>query len=102
MQADAIDFLGDAANYALSLAALALDAIWRSRTALYKGVTVFIYGISVLGKTIWSTMLGAGSEAATMGLIGLLAHAANGGVALSLYAYRRGDADHAFCLALHS
>lgn len=52
--ADAIDFLGDAANYGLSLAALGMAAVWRSRTALSKGVTMGAYGIAILGKTAWA------------------------------------------------
>lgn len=91
--ADAIDFLGDAANYGLSLAALGMAAVWRSRTALSKGVTMGVYGIAILGKTAWAVMQGSVPEAATMGLIGVLALLANGAVALLLYAYRQGDAN---------
>jgi len=91
--ADAIDFLGDAANYGLSLAALGMGAIWRSRTALFKGITMGVYGSAVLAKTVWALMLGTVPEATTMGVIGILALLANGGVALLLYAYRQGDAN---------
>ena len=38
--ADAVDFAGDAANYALSLSVLSLGLLWRARAALVKGVTM--------------------------------------------------------------
>ena len=38
--ADAADFLGDAANYGISISVLSLAPIWRSRTALLKGITM--------------------------------------------------------------
>ena len=40
--ADAADFAGDAANYALSLSVLSLGLLWRARAALVKGITEFI------------------------------------------------------------
>lgn len=91
--ADAIDFLGDAANYGLSLAALGMAVVWRSRTALFKGLTMGAYGVAILGKAAWTMMQGTVPEAATMGTIGVLALLANGGVALLLYTYRQGDAN---------
>ncbi len=91
--ADAVDFLGDAGNYALSLFVLGLAPVWRSRTALFKGLTMGAYGMFVLGKAAWSVSAGIVPEPATMGLVGLLALAANGGVGMLLYAYRDGDAN---------
>lgn len=91
--ADAIDFLGDAANYGLSLAALGMAVVWRSRTALIKGLTMFGYGMFIVGKAGWVALHGVVPEALTMGAVGLLALLANGGVALLLYAYRQGDAN---------
>ncbi|HKS56561.1 MAG TPA: cation transporter [Steroidobacteraceae bacterium] len=91
--ADAVDFLGDAANYAVSLFVLSLAAIWRSRTALAKGITMGLYGFFVLGRVAWGVVQGAMPHATTMGVIGLLALAANVAVAVMLYAYREGDAN---------
>jgi len=91
--ADAVDFLGDAANYAVSLFVLALMPIWRSRTALLKGVTMGCYGLLVLVQAAWHAATGAVPQATTMGAIGLLALAANLSVAALLYAYRDGDAN---------
>ena len=91
--ADAVDFLGDAANYAVSLFVLALAPLWRSRTALLKGITMGNYGIFVLAQAAWHAASGTVPVAATMGGIGFLALAANLGVAVLLFAYRNGDAN---------
>jgi Co/Zn/Cd efflux system component len=91
--ADAVDFLGDAGNYALSLFVLGLAPVWRTRTALFKGATMGLYGVFVLGRAAWSVSTGGVPEPATMGAIGVLALAANGLVAIVLYAFRDGDAN---------
>lgn len=91
--ADAVDFLGDAGNYALSLLVLGSTLTWRARTALFKGATMAAYGVFVLGKAAWHMVSGPVPEAAVMGGIGLAALVANGTVALLLYAYRDGDAN---------
>lgn len=90
--ADAVDFAGDAGNYALGLYALSLGTVWRSRTAWLKGATMAGYGAIVLAVTLWRLAQGVLPEPATMGVIGLLALAVNLGVAVLLYAYRNGDA----------
>lgn len=91
--ADAVDFLGDAGNYALSLFVLGMAAVWRSRAAFLKGITMGIYGIFVLGKAAWSIKAGIVPEAVTMGTIGFAALLANGFVGWLLYTYRNGDAN---------
>lgn len=91
--ADAVDFFGDAANYALSLFVLGMATVWRSRAALAKGAMMGAYGVFVLGRAAWSMATGATPEPTTMGVIGLLALAANGAVLVLLYAFREGDAN---------
>ena len=91
--ADAVDFAGDAANYALSLAVLAMGLVWRARAALVKGLTMAAFGLFVLGRALWSAYAGTPPEPFTMGAVGLLALLANAGVALLLYAFRDGDAN---------
>jgi Co/Zn/Cd efflux system component len=91
--ADAVDFAGDATNYALSLGALALLPAWRARVALVKGYSMGAFGLFVLGVTAWHALRGTLPEAATMGAVALAALAVNVGVALMLYRYRFGDAD---------
>ncbi|MCC2955452.1 cation transporter [Massilia sp. IC2-477] len=91
--ADAVDFLGDAANYGISLFVLGLAPIWRSRTALVKGATMGGYGVFVLGTAIWHLRLGTVPKAETMGAVGCLALIANCSVGVLLWAYRHGDAN---------
>jgi Co/Zn/Cd efflux system component len=93
LAADAADFLGDSANYALSLGALALGGAWISRVALLKGIAMSGYGIVVLAYAAWRAWLGVPPEALTMGVVGLLALAVNFGVAVLLYRFRNGDAN---------
>ena len=91
--ADAVDFAGDASNYALSLGALMLVPVWRPRVALIKGLAMAAYGLFVLGLTAWHAARGTVPEPLTMGAVGALALAVNVGVAVMLYRYRTGDAD---------
>lgn len=91
--ADAVDFFGDAANYAISLFVLSMGLATRARTALLKAFFMGGYGVYVLGQAAWNGFNGVVPEALTMGLVGTLALCANLGVAALLYAYREGDAN---------
>ncbi|MCI1270097.1 MAG: cation transporter [Sphingobium sp.] len=93
LQADALDFLGDAANYAISLGVAGQALAWRARTALVKGVTITLFGFGVLGSAIWGLFHGSNPEPYAMGMVGALALAVNLAVALMLYRYRTGDAN---------
>jgi Co/Zn/Cd efflux system component len=91
--ADAIDFAGDAANYGVSLWVLAMATAWRARAALLKGASMLAFGVFVIARVAWGALQGVPPEPLTMGAIGLLALAANLGVAVLLYAWREGDAN---------
>jgi len=91
--ADAIDFFGDASNYALSLAVLAMAATIRSRAALFKAACMALFGVFVLARALWVLSSGSVPEPVTMGVVAIAALAANVGVALLLYRYREGDAN---------
>lgn len=91
--ADAADFLGDAANYGISLSVLALGALWRARAALVKGVSMGLYGVGVMATVLYGLSQGNVPEPVTMGVIGAMALATNVGVAILLYAFREGDAN---------
>lgn len=93
LMADAIDFFGDAANYGISLAVLSMSLIWRARAALFKGLTMGVFGLFILASAGWSFINGKVPEPYTMGLIGMLALIANVSVAVMLYSYREGDAN---------
>jgi Co/Zn/Cd efflux system component len=90
--ADAIDFFGDAGNYAVALFVLGLAPVWRSRTALWKGWLMLGYGVLVLGKSAWQWASDIVPEPFIMTWVSLLALAVNVGVAALLFAYRKGDA----------
>ncbi|MGZ5179074.1 MAG: cation transporter [Ramlibacter sp.] len=91
--ADSIDFFGDAGNYALSLAVLAMATRIRARAALFKAACMGAFGVFVLGKAAWTFHAGTPPEPATMGAVGLAALLVNGSVALLLYRFRSGDAN---------
>jgi Co/Zn/Cd efflux system component len=93
LAADAADFLGDSANYALSLGALAAGGAWLSRVALLKGAAMSVYGVGVLAYAAWRAWLGTPPDPLTMGVVGLLALTVNFSVAALLYRFREGDAN---------
>src|SRR3954463_10850579 len=58
LQADALDFLGDAGNYAISLFVVGMTLRYRAMAALAKGATMGIFGLWVLGVTGWHAWQG--------------------------------------------
>ena len=92
LKADALDFLGDAANYAISLGVAGMALVWRATAAFLKGMTLFALALWVSGTTVWMALTGTLPSAETMGVVGVAALIANIGVAAMLYRYRGGDA----------
>ncbi len=93
LQGDALDFLGDAANYAISLGVARLVLTWRARAALAKGVTLALLGLFVMSSSLWAVWHGGLPHAETMGVVGLVALVANAAVAIMLFRFREGDAN---------
>ncbi|WP_232297964.1 cation transporter [Nitrosospira sp. NpAV] len=93
LQADALDFLGDAGNYGISLFVAGMALRYRAKAAMAKGLTMGMVGLWVGGVTIWQALHGILPEAETMGIIGALALIANLLTFLILWAYRSGDAN---------
>lgn len=93
LQADALDFLGDSANYAISLGVAGMAIAWRARAALAKAATMLGFGLWVLGSALWGFFFGASPDAGTMGIVGFLALAVNLAVAAMLFRYRTEDAN---------
>jgi Co/Zn/Cd efflux system component len=91
--ADSVDFLGDAGNYAVSLFVLGMAVVWRSRAAYLKGMVMGTFGVLVLARALWMGAGGHVPQAQTMGIVSIVALAANGLVAFLLYAFRDGDAN---------
>ena len=90
--ADSIDFFGDAANYALSLAVVGMALAVRARAALLKAACMAAFGVFVLVQAAWRAAGGDAPEPLTMGVVGFAALLANVGVAWMLFRFRGGDA----------
>ena len=93
LKADALDFLGDALTYGLSLAVIGLSLRVRATAALFKGLSLMAMGLWVLGTTLYRVLYTGVPEAEIMGLIGFLALGANLASVLLLMAYKDGDAN---------
>lgn len=93
LQADALDFLGDALTYGLSLAVIGASVAVRTNAALVKGISLLLMGMWVFGATIWRVFFAAVPEAQIMGLVGLLALAVNLASVALLVRYKDGDAN---------
>ena len=70
-----------------------MAAVWRSRAALVKGLSMTAYGLFVIAKAVWVLRSGTVPEPLTMGLVGAMALLVNTGVAVLLYTFRSGDAN---------
>jgi Co/Zn/Cd efflux system component len=93
LQADALDFLGDAANYVISLLVVGMALPYRATAALAKACTMGVFGLWVVGTAIWHAALGTLPSAFTMGTVGVAALLANAASFGLLWAYRDGDAN---------
>jgi Co/Zn/Cd efflux system component len=93
LQADALDFLGDAGNYAISLFVVGMALRYRAIAAFAKGSTMAIFGLWVLGIAGWHAWHGTLPQALTMGAVGFTALAANAASFGLLWRHRSGDAN---------
>jgi Co/Zn/Cd efflux system component len=93
LQADALDFFADAANYGISLCVLGLSLRWRAGAALVKGASMGLFGLWVIGSVVWHALQGTLPGWGTMGVVGAAALAANAACLGLLYAWREGDAN---------
>jgi Co/Zn/Cd efflux system component len=93
LQADALDFLADAANYGISLMVLGLSLRWRAGAALVKGGSMGLFGTWVVGSVVWHALHGTVPDWGTMGAVGVAALLANAACLALLHAWRDGDAN---------
>ena len=93
LQADALDFLGDAGNYVISLFVVGMALRYRAMAAFAKGATMGLFGLWVLGITAWHVWHGTLPNAFTMGAVGLAALVANAASFGLLWAFRGGDSN---------
>jgi Co/Zn/Cd efflux system component len=93
LQADALDFLGDAANYSISLLVVGMALRYRAGAALAKGASMGGFGLWVIGTVVWHALHGTLPSAVTMGAVGLAALLANAASFALLWVYRHGDSN---------
>lgn len=93
LQADALDFFGDAANYAISLFVVNHALSTRAKASLIKGYSMGIFGLLVILAAGYNAVMGSQPEALTMGIVGSLALVANLFVAILLFRYRNGESN---------
>lgn len=93
LQADALDFFADAANYGISLFVLGMSLRWRAGAALVKGASMGVFGLWVIGSVVWHALHGTVPDWSAMGIVGMVALLANAICLGLLYAWRDGDAN---------
>ncbi len=93
LQADSLDFFGDAANYGISLFVLARTMRWRASASMLKGATMGAFGVYVLGLAFYKAFVLGVPSAMIMGTVGVVALIANIICAALLYRYRDGDSN---------
>jgi Co/Zn/Cd efflux system component len=93
LQADALDFFGDATNYAISLIVVGMALRYRATAALAKGATMGLFGLWIVGTVVWHAVHGTLPSALAMGAVGFAALAANVASFGLLWAFRGGDAN---------
>lgn len=93
LQADALDFLGDTTTYGISLAVIGAPVRVRSMAALAKGISLTVMGLWVFGATIYHVLIVGIPRAEVMGIVGVLALAANVASVMLLWRYKDGDAN---------
>ncbi|MBO9452138.1 cation transporter [Tropicibacter sp. R16_0] len=93
LQADALDFLGDALTYGLSLAVIGASVRVRTNAALIKAVSLLVMGFWVMGSTLYRVFYVGVPEAQIMGVIGFMALVANLASVALLVRYKDGDAN---------
>ena len=93
LQADALDFLGDAVTYGISLAVIGQALRVRAYAAIAKGLSLTAMGLWVFGATLYHVFVLGVPRAEVMGVVGFLALAANVASVLLLMRYKDGDAN---------
>lgn len=88
--ADSVDMLGDAIVYGFSLYVVGRGPVWEGRAALLKGAIMAAFGGAVLLEVVTKLTRGVVPAAGLMGMMGVVALAANLAV-LALLWRRRSD-----------
>jgi Co/Zn/Cd efflux system component len=89
--ADSLDMLGDALVYSFSIYVVARGARMKIIAALFKGSIMATFGLFVLGQAIYKTVFPQVPIVEAIGVIGLLALAANSLCVVLLWRHRVDD-----------
>jgi len=89
--ADSLDMFGDALVYGFSLYVVSRNDWWKAVSAVIKGGLMALFGLFVLGQATYKFFNPAAPQFETIGVIGLLALAANGVCLLLLWRHRAED-----------
>ena len=93
LQADALDFLGDLVTYGISLAVIGASLRTRAWAAIGKAASLSMMALWVLAMTAYHVLIVGIPRAEVMGIVGILALAANLASVLLLLRYKDGDAN---------
>jgi cation diffusion facilitator family transporter len=88
---DSLDNLGDAVTYGLSLYVVSRDARAKARVAMFKGGLIFAAALFVLGQVIYSLANPGLPVFEAMGIVSILALAANATCLALLWKHRAED-----------
>jgi len=88
---DSLDNLGDALTYGLSLYAVSRGARSKAKVALFKGGLILMAGLFVLGQVVFGALHPGIPVFEAMGIVSLIALAANGTCLALLWKHRTED-----------
>ena len=88
--ADSLDMLADAAAYAIALAAVRREALFKARAAGLSGTVLLLLGVAVLGDATRRGVLGSSPEGAIMIAVAAISLIVNATVLRMLGAVRQG------------
>ena len=92
VQADALDFLGDALATGIGLVLIGRSPLVRANAALWQGLALGALGALTLGSALWRAFVAGVPEALSMGAYGLTGLAVNVTCALLLMRHKGHDA----------
>lgn len=93
LKADSLDFLGDSANYAISLFVIGFSLTNRAKASIIKAVSMGALGVWVAVEIVLSIYKGAAPNSELMTWLGFAGLAVNGFVTWLLYQFREGDSN---------
>ncbi|MDE3934169.1 cation diffusion facilitator family transporter [Glaesserella parasuis] len=90
---DSLDFLGDSANYLISLIVLPMVLSYRAKASMVKGLTMGVFGLFILITTVYRVFYGEIPSYSEMSIVGFLALLVNVSALLILLKFRDGDSN---------